>query len=204
MEETASLFPDKAALTNFTVNILTQDYDKLPQLTKLDIVSLLQLVWPDSKTELPVHWHDLHVYSFCLNEGTELLGYAGVVRKTIHSDDEMFYVVSLTCMAVHPNDRKQGYGKQLMAAIMKWLRDHHTEFDFGIFTCDPSCVAFYEQFGWKARSDMLVKGNTKDHAYTSEHLHVIVMYQPFRRKNLFQNCDIKTVLYLGLPDQQFL
>lgn len=186
------------------MNILAQDYEQLPWNTKQDIVSLLNIVWPDSKTELPIHRHDLHVYSFCLYEDIELLGYAGVVRKMICSDQEAFFVASLTCVGVHPSYQKQGYGKRLMKAAMAWLNEHRAEFDFGIFTCHPSNVVFYEQFGWMVRNDILVKGNSKAHAYTSEQLHVSVMYQPFKRKDVFLNSGIRTVLYLGLPDQQFL
>ena len=50
----------------------------------------------------------MNVISFCAMEGSEIIGYAGVVSWPINVKDESFKMCGLSCVCTHPEYRKRG------------------------------------------------------------------------------------------------
>jgi len=131
---------------------------KIRPITKEDTAKLVKLMYEaDNKEE---DWAREMINKFLSNKGWELfvaedkefLGFAGVKSK--HIVDEARDILGdiidtysyLAYMAVHPEYRKQGIARQLVARCEEWAKERDKP---GVWTeCKDHLVEFYGKLGY--------------------------------------------------------
>jgi predicted N-acetyltransferase YhbS len=93
-------------------------------------------------------WHgSAPVFSFLAREGRRMVGYIGVVCRTILAGDRRVAVAGIQNLAVLPDRRGHGLGQRLTAAAMD--EAGRRGIPFGLLFCVPGLEAFYNREGWR-------------------------------------------------------
>lgn len=193
-----------------TLEISTFLYQTAPPEIRLAIFHLLQKVWPDDLSatleQIPAaHNPKLGAQSFCCWEEGKLVGYAAVLQTEIIKAGNPFFIGGLSCVCTDPDYQKRGIGKKVVQTATHWMRAQKN-IDFGVFTCDPSLCAFYDEAGgWALYPDVCLIESHRPDALRSDKLGVAVMMQLFSQKaKASQSILSKGELCLDFPSGEFL
>ncbi|OMI00045.1 GNAT family N-acetyltransferase [Bradyrhizobium brasilense] len=161
--------------------------------------------WPMPEGTVPAQ-HDpaLNVRSFYSSVDSEIVSYAAVVRKTMMHCRQEFNIAGLSYVATDPDHQHRGLGSQTVRAATAWIE--RSGVDFGVFTCDPPLVSFYEQAGgWAIVPDAVLIGSHDAGALRSDVLRKVVLMRLFSAKARGAALVLKrSTINLDLPVGQFL
>lgn len=167
------------------IKIESLPYNMAPIALRKDIAQLLNTVWPEpcGQGEIPVtHREELFAQSFYCYFGNLLVGYAAVVYKRIFHCGHDFMIAGLSCVATHPDYRGCGIGQKVVSAATQYM-ERDDRIDFGIFTCHPDLVSFYQKAGdWDICHDVVLIGSHDPEAISSKSLNVAVLLRLFSAK----------------------
>ena len=134
----------------------------------IDILSLMNLTWPDDDTEKSVEEKVAGFYEdhsekicYCLYQDKELVGYAESIPLTIKIENNWLTVLGLGGLNVHPGWRRQGFGRLVVEAVFK--RIDSSEYSFCLF--QTGIPHFYEKLGCRVIENKFI--NSKDLVDTS-------------------------------------
>lgn len=179
-------------------------YNDITEQDRQSLKQLFYLVWDDKGTQ-DIHPAEMNVISFCAMEGSEIIGYAGVVSWLINVKDESFKMCGLSCVCTHPEYRKRGIGSFLVKEATDWIVQCG-RFDIGLFTCSQENTSFYEHIGlWDKCLHLVLKESDREEAYDSNQLRLNVFKLLISTKakgyvELFEN----TTITLGFPEKKFI
>ena len=158
--------PHSNAVANqeFSVQLIEIPASDIKSHQVIDILSLMNLTWPDDDTEASVEekvagFYEDHsekiCYSFYLDK--VLVGYAESLPLTIQIEDKWLNIIGLGGLNVHPDWRRKGYGRAIVEAVFK--RIDSKEY--------PSCLFqtgiphFYEKLGCKVIKNRFINSNNQ-------------------------------------------
>ena len=128
----------------------------------IDILSLMNLTWPDDDTEKSVDEKVAGFYEdpsekicYCLYQDKELVGYAESIPLTIKIENNWLAVLGLGGLNVHPDWRRQGFGRVIVEAVFK--RIDTGEYPFCLF--QTGIPHFYEKLGCRLIENKFVNSN---------------------------------------------
>ena len=148
----------------FSVQLIEIPASDIKSHQVIDILSLMNLTWPDDDTEASVEekvagFYEDHsekiCYSFYLDK--VLVGYAESIPLTIQIEDKWLNIIGLGGLNVHPDWRRKGYGRAIVEAVFK--RIDSKEY--------PSCLFqtgiphFYEKLGCKVIKNRFINSNNQ-------------------------------------------
>ena len=128
----------------------------------IDILSLMNLTWPDDDTEKSVEekvagFYDDHSEKirYYLYQDKELVGYAESIPLTIKIENNWLAVLGLGGLNVHPGWRRQGFGRVIVEAVFK--RIDASEYPYCLF--QTGIPHFYEKLGCRLIENKFVNSN---------------------------------------------
>ena len=128
----------------------------------IDILSLMNLTWPDDDTEKSVDEKVAGFYEdhsekicYCLCQDKELVGYAESIPLTIKIENNWLAVLGLGGLNVHPGWRRQGFGRVIVEAVFK--RIDASEYPYCLF--QTGIPHFYEKLGCRLIENKFVNSN---------------------------------------------
>ena len=128
----------------------------------IDILSLMNLTWPDDDTEKSVNEKVAGFYEdhsekicYCLYQDKELVGYAESIPLTIKIENNWLAVLGLGGLNVHPGWRRQGFGRVIVEAVFK--RIDASEYRYCLF--QTGIPHFYEKLGCRLIENKFVNSN---------------------------------------------
>ena len=128
----------------------------------IDILSLMNLTWPDDDTEKSVDEKVAGFYEdhsekicYCLYQDKELVGYAESIPLTIKIENNWLAVLGLGGLNVHPGWRRQGFGRVIVEAVFK--RIDASEYPFCLF--QTGIPHFYEKLGCRLIENRFINSN---------------------------------------------
>lgn len=193
-----------------TITVQSIYYNHASDTLKREITALLDQVWPEDSPILGEEIRETHdkvfnARSFYTYIDGKLISYAGVVHKTIQHDGQTYNIVGLSCVATDPKYQGRGVGARTVAAATQWI-EKQKDIDFGIFTCQPPLASFYHRSGsWLVVPNVILIGNRKKDALSSESLDVVVLMRLFSEKAKALESTLKySTINLEFPDGQFL
>ena len=188
--------------------IFHTDYNLAPEKLRWEIAALLHKIWPDSALQagklLPTHRPQLKAQSVCCCCGGRLVGYAGVVQKSVRIGETTFIAAGLSCVAADPDWRGQGVGKNIVKSATEWIQSQ-SQIDLGVFTCHPALSGFYLGAGnWQVQPQAVLLGSEESGGLSSDSLDVDVLMRPFSQKAT-ENWDWikRSTIQLALPVGDF-
>lgn len=101
----------------------------------------------------------------------------GLVRVVDHE---------VSCLAIEPDERRQGHGRR----IMEWLRDHHQPFHLSCLGTNHDALAFYRSLPW------LQEGPTVEHISRRQKICYTLVYFDCPRNNRGprqDGCSLETI-----------
>ncbi len=162
------------------------------------ILVLLQREWPQVFEEVngPIPWPenpDTQPTSFVLVKDDIVICHVALQWKYIQHAQQTYKVFGLSEVMTHPAYRHQGFGLQLVREASAFIENN--EPDIGIFTCQPSLVAFYTQAGWEHMPNTNLIGGTRNKPFRSDSLGLSTMIRFFSEKAqqnrlAFENTDV--------------
>ena len=134
----------------------------------IDILSLINLTWPDDDTEKSVEekvagFYDDHSEKicYCLHQDKELVGYAESIPLTIKIGSNWLEGFGLGGLNVHPGWRRQGFGRVIVEAVFK--RIDASEYPFCLF--QTGIPHFYEKLGCRVIENKFINSNDHEDPY---------------------------------------
>jgi predicted N-acetyltransferase YhbS len=134
----------------------------------IDILSLMNLTWPDDDTEKSVEekvaeFYDDHSEKicYCLCQDKELVGYAESIPLNIKIENNWLEIIGFGGLNVHPDRRGKGYGRAIVEAVFK--RIDASEYTYCLF--QTGIPHFYEKLGCRLIENKFV--NSNDPVYPS-------------------------------------
>ena len=131
----------------------------------IDILSLMNLTWPDDDTEKSVDEKVAGFYEdhsekicYCLYQDKELVGYAESIPLTIKIENNWLAVLGLGGLNVHPGWRRQGFGGVIAEAVFK--RIDASEYPFCLF--QTGIPHFYEKLGCRVIENKFINSNDQE------------------------------------------
>ena len=128
----------------------------------IDILSLMNLTWPDDDTEKSVDEKVAGFYEdhsekicYCLYQDKELVGYAESIPLTIKIENNWLAVSGLGGLNVHSGWRRQGFGRVIVEAVFK--RIDASEYPYCLF--QTGIPHFYEKLGCRLIENKFVNSN---------------------------------------------
>ena len=128
----------------------------------IDILSLMNLTWPNDNTEKSVDEKVAGFYEdhsekicYCLYQDKELVGYAESIPLTIKIENNWLAVLGLGGLNVHPGWRRQGFGRVILEAVFK--RIDASEYPFCLF--QTGIPHSYEKLGCRLIENKFVNSN---------------------------------------------
>ena len=158
--------PHSNAVANqeFSVQLIEIPASDIKSHQVIDILSLMNLTWPDDDTEASVEekvagFYDDHSEKicYCFYLDKVLVGYAESIPLTIQIEDKWLNIIGLGGLNVHPDWRRKGYGRAIVEAVFK--RIDSKEY--------PSCLFqtgiphFYEKLGCKVIKNRFINSNNQ-------------------------------------------
>ena len=158
--------PHSNAVANqeFSVQLIEIPASDIKSHQVIDILSLMNLTWPDDDTEASVEekvagFYDDHSEKicYCFYQDKVLVGYAESIPLTIQIEDKWLNIIGLGGLNVHPDWRRKGYGRAIVEAVFK--RIDSKEY--------PSCLfqtgipLFYEKLGCKVIKNRFINSNNQ-------------------------------------------
>ena len=158
--------PHSNAVANqeFSVQLIEIPASDIKSHQVIDILSLMNLTWPDDDTEASVEekvagFYDDHSEKicYCFYQDKVLVGYAESIPLTIQIEDKWLNIIGLGGLNVHPDWRRKGYGRAIVEAVFK--RIDSKEY--------PSCLFqtgiphFYEKLGCKVIKNRFINSNNQ-------------------------------------------
>jgi aminoglycoside 2'-N-acetyltransferase I len=128
----------------------------LPEHLRGQILALIRIAFHDTAGDyagpgaLPEEWRPLHVVG-C--EGEVILSYAGVVRREIELQGEVFATYGLSSVYTFPHYRRRGLGSRIVARATAEI-DRAGDGDVALLFTYEAVVPFYERCGWQAMREM--------------------------------------------------
>ena len=148
----------------FSVQLIEIPASDIKSHQVIDILSLMNLTWPDDDTEASVEekvagFYDDHSEKicYCFYQDKVLVGYAESIPLTIQIEDKWLNIIGLGGLNVHPDWRRKGYGRAIVEAVFK--RIDSKEY--------PSCLFqtgiphFYEKLGCKVIKNRFINSNNQ-------------------------------------------
>ena len=109
----------------FSVQLIESLASDIKSHQVIDILSLMNLTWPDDDTEKSVNEKVAGFYEdhsekicYCLYQDKELVGYAESIPLTIKIENNWLAVLGLGGLNVHPEWRSQGFGRLIVKAVI--------------------------------------------------------------------------------------
>ena len=128
----------------------------------VDILSLMNLTWSDDDTEKSAEekvaeFYDDHTEKicYCLYQDNELVGYAESIPLTIKIESNWLAVLGLGGLNVHPDWRRQGFGRVIVEAVFKKIDDN--KYPFCLF--QTGIPHFYEKLGCRVIENKFINSN---------------------------------------------
>jgi GNAT superfamily N-acetyltransferase len=153
------------------LHIYTNNTD-LPAAIRYQVHSFMRMVWfdyDDYNVELSVEEDETQPSHIAVTNGSTLIAFATVVWKTITHADEIYRCGGLANVMTFPHWRKRGYGRQVVDAATRIIRQS-SEADIAMLWTAHGNVPFYNRSGWEAMPDMvtLIGAANKPHVYDEE------------------------------------
>ena len=147
----------------FSVQLIESLASDIKSHQVIDILSLMNLTWPDEDTEKSVAEKVAGFYEdpsekicYCLYQDKELVGYAESIPLTIKIENNWLAVLGLGGLNVHPGWRRQGFGRVIVEAVFK--RIDGGEYPFCLF--QTGIPHFHEKLGCRVIENKFI--NSKD------------------------------------------
>lgn len=101
-------------------------------------------------------WHDARpIFTELAFRDNELIGHIAIVERTISTSWNFRYIAaSFQGVSIHPDYRKQGYGKDLLKQTLSDCR--MAGYPYAILFCKEPLVPYYEANGWKLPEDSMI------------------------------------------------
>ena len=148
----------------FSVQLIESLASDIKSHQVIDILSLMNLTWPDDDTEKSVDEKVAGFYEdhsekicYCLYQDKELVGYAESIPLTIKIENNWLTVLGLGGLNVHPGWRRQGFGRVIVEAVFK--RIDAGEYPFCLF--QTGIPHFYEKLGCRLIENKFVNSNDR-------------------------------------------
>ena len=148
----------------FSVQLIEIPASDIKSHQVIDILSLMNLTWPDDDTEASVEekvagFYDDHSEKicYCFYQDKVLVGYAESIPLTIQIEDKWLNIIGLGGLNVHPDWRRKGYGRAIVEAVFKRIDSK----------AYPSCLFqtaiphFYEKLGCKVIKNRFINSNNQ-------------------------------------------
>ena len=146
----------------FSVQLIESIASDIKSHQVIDILSLMNLTWPDEDTEKSVeekvagfNEDPSEKICYCLYQDKELVGYAESIPLTIKIENNWLTVLGLGGLNVHPGWRRQGFGRVIVEAVFK--RIDAGEYPFCLF--QTGIPHFYEKLGCRLIENKFVNSN---------------------------------------------
>lgn len=167
------------------IEIFCTNYNQAPEALQWEIAALLDKIWSDSAFRagklLLTHRPELNAQSVLCRYGERLVGYAGVVQKTVRIGESNFIAAGLSCVASDPDWRGRGVGKRIVRSATQWVQGQ-PQIDLGVFTCHPTLSGFYRMAGgWQVQPQAVLLGSEDPEGLSSKSLGVDVLMRPFSK-----------------------
>ena len=121
----------------FSVQLIEIPASDIKSHQVIDILSLMNLTWPDDDTEASVEekvagFYDDHSEKicYCFYQDKVLVGYAESIPLTIQIEDKWLNIIGLGGLNVHPDWRRKGYGRAIVEAVFKRIDSKEYPFFF--------------------------------------------------------------------------
>jgi aminoglycoside 2'-N-acetyltransferase I len=181
--------------------VLTFPEFALPEELRAQILSLHHA---DPSRREPLYSHDpvLRLLSMVLVSDGRVLAALDILSKNIVHAGERYAASGLRRVVTHPDERRKGYGRQLVRAARDAMAASGA--DLGIFTCDRPLCSFYERCGWQTLPGTVLIGGTPDRPFPSDQFDKVTLACFFSAKArlhapTFDHCRI--ALYSGDIDR---
>ena len=146
----------------FSVQLIESLASDIKSNQVVDILSLMNLTWPDADTDKSVEEKVAGFYEdhsekicYCLYQDKELVGYAESIPLTIKIENNWLAVLGLGGLNVHPGWRRQGFGRVIVEAVFK--RIDASEYPYCLF--QTGIPHFYEKLGCRLIENKFVNSN---------------------------------------------
>jgi aminoglycoside 2'-N-acetyltransferase I len=148
------------------------------------------------------HDPDLRPDAMLLVRQGRVLSALSILSKEIVHAGERFAAAGLSRVVTHPDERRRGYGRQLVRAAREAMAAGGA--DLGIFTADQTLRPFYERCGWQVLPGTVLIGGTPERPFPSDLFDKITFASFFtpharRHAHAFNRCRV--ALYPGAIDR---
>lgn len=138
--------------------------DDLPPHLMWQMLSFARMQWHNDIEDFglplqPAKWHPTY---FVIADDQLLISAATVLWKTIHFQNQPYKLYGLGMVLTYPTHRKQGYGRQIIAAATNFIQQD-TEADLALLQTAPYLEQFYGEQGWEHTPNIRVLSGDVDH-----------------------------------------
>jgi GNAT superfamily N-acetyltransferase len=152
----------------------------------------------------PPRPHDpaLRPASMLLVRQGRVLSALSILFKEIVHAGERFAAAGLSRVITHPDERRRGYGRQLVRAAREAMAADGA--DLGIFTADRWLRRFYEGCGWQVLPGTVLIGGTPERPFPSDlfnKLTFAAFFTPHARRHAHAFNHCRVALYPGEIDR---
>ena len=120
---------------------------EINSVTKSEIASLLDAVFPDTNYVNRHFFKQLPHYRLLLRDNNNLVGHMGIDYRVMNLNGELITVLGVIDLAVHPHFQGKGLGTNLMNEFDRIASNFHNNVDFTFLVTDRP--AFYSRLGYK-------------------------------------------------------
>jgi GNAT superfamily N-acetyltransferase len=103
----------------------------------------IDAAWPSRLIE----WEAARWFVVCWDENGDALTLVGLHLRECQVNQEVVLVGVIGGVKTHPTARRRGLASEAIAIAVKFFAEQRA--NFGVLTCEPDFVAFYERLGWK-------------------------------------------------------
>jgi len=172
------------------MEIRSWPWDVAPQHIKAQVLALQDAEWPETAAapgeaaaaaggaEPPAaaaagHDPALRPVTLVLLDGDVVVVTLDILSKQIEHGGEHWAASGLSAVVTDPAQRGKGHGTRLVVAARTAMRDAGA--DFGVFSCDPALVLFYEGAGWRELPGAVLIGGTPEDPLPTDALGKVVL-----------------------------
>jgi GNAT superfamily N-acetyltransferase len=125
--------------------------DELPRELKCQILAFIRVEWWFIFREADRFWDftqkPTHPVNAVLTERGLVISHAEINWRLVEHAGQTFKVYGVSAVFTYPAFRREGYGTQVMRAVVDYLRA--SDADVAMLFCLPQLVPFYENAGWE-------------------------------------------------------
>jgi GNAT superfamily N-acetyltransferase len=142
-----------------------------PGVLRTQVREMQDQAWPSTEPGSPLDLGPVHdpalrpLSMLLVEEGSVLSALDVLFKQIVHAGQELS-AAGLSTVVTPRAHRGRGYGRTLVT----WAREAlpALDVDLGLFTCDRSLGAFYEECGWEILHGTVLVGGTPDQPFPSD------------------------------------